>query len=392
MTKAPQAGAKHLYLGSIAKSASRRENGEERIARFALQSAARELAPANRVRSCLRAIVPGRDCVELWHSPTRQKAYYVNLITCNRVWVCPVCAAKITERRRMELARSLGIRDDLWIPDGEGGEAHITVPRYHLAMATFTISHAKGERLVDVLGRLKRAYKKMWGGRRAQNFKSSYRVIGTIRAIEPTHGDHGWHPHIHLLLVRDTWNTQEAVLDMYMTLDLQWFDACESVGAETSLQHGLTLSAADQKAAEYIGKMGQQVDDAIRRWDSLSELTKYPVKHGRGSARTLWDLLADYMGGDVAAGELWIEGIEALRGTAHLMTSPGLWKALGTSESIGDDAEMAQDEKNASDAILASLTVDQWRLVVRKNRRGELLEVANAGDPDRVAEFLRGLK
>lgn len=391
MTEAPQAGTEFRYLGSIANNASQISNGEEKIARFALQAAARELAPSSRVRVCLRAIVPGRDCVEVWHSPARSRAYYVNLITCNRVWVCPVCASKITERRRQELGRLLGVRDELVVLDRGGHPRTINALRFYLALATFTISHKRGEKLVDVLTRLKAAYRKMWAGRWSVAWQAKHRVIGTLRAIEPTYGANGWHPHIHVLLIRDSANTQGSVSEMDIDLTLRWQDATEAVGGSASLDRGVTLSAADEKAAEYLGKMGQQVEAAIHRWDVVAELTKYPAKRGREASRTMWDMLADYVSGDVAAGELWIEAVEELKGTMFLRPSNGLWKALQAPESVGDDAEMACEDQNASDAILASLTVDQWRLVVRKNRRGELLEVASAGDPDRVAQFLSDL-
>lgn len=387
MKQAPQARAATL-LGSIANNASRTQNGEERIARFALQAAARELAPSSRVRVCLRAVVPGRDCVEVWHSPARQKAYYKNLITCNRVWVCPVCASKITERRRVELARVLGVRDLLVVPDGKGAEKMVLVPRFYLALVTFTLSHKAGEKCVDVLARLKLAYKKMWAGRWSVAWQKKHRVIGTLRAIELTHGVAGWHPHIHLLLIRDSANTQGSVAEMDIDLTLRWQETVETIGGMASLEHGVCFSAADEKAVDYLGKMGQQVDAAIRRWGVVSELTKYPVKHGREASRTMWDLLADYVGGDVLAGELWIEAVAALRGTMFLRPSNGLWKALHAPESVGDDEVMAGEVQSPSDAILASLTVDQWRLVVIKNRRGELLEVAGAGDPDKIREFI----
>lgn len=392
MTKAPQARTEFGYLGSITNNASRINNGEERIARFALQAAARELAPAGRVRICLRAIVPGRESVEIWHSSARSRAYYKNLMTCGSVWVCPVCAAKISERRRVELARVLGVRDLLVVPAAGGGERMVTVPRYHLAMATFTLSHKKGETLAAVLARLQSAYRRMWSGRWPQAWQKLHRVVGTLRALEVTYGENGWHPHIHLLLIRDSANTPGSVRDMDIELTLRWLDVVTSVGGEASAQRGMVLSAADDKAGEYLGKMGHQVDAAIRRWGVVDELTKYPVKKGRAESRTLWDLLADYIGGDVRAGELWIEAQAALRGVMFLRPSNGLWKALQAPESVGDDTEMAQELQSPSDAILSSLTIDQWRTVVRKNSRGELLEVASEGDPEKVKKFLSGLE
>jgi hypothetical protein len=392
MTKAPQARTQSDYLVVLVNNVSRNSEADEKIARFMLQSAARELAPSTAVRTCLRAVIPGRDCVEIWHSPTRQRAYYKNLITCNRIWVCPVCASKITTRRRDELARLLAVRDLLFVPDGKGSEKAVTVPRFYLGLATFTIKHRKSEKLTAVLGRLKRAYNRTWGGRWMMAWKARHRVIGTLRAIEVTYGENGWHPHIHTLIVRDSANTPSTVFNMAVDLTLRWEEVTEATGAEASRLHGVEFSAADEKAADYIGKMGQTVEAAIKRWSVVDELTRYPAKRGREASRSLWDLLADYVGDDVRAGTLWIEAVSALRGTMFLRPSNGLWNALGASDSVGDDAEMAQEPENATDAILASLSLDQWRLVVVKNRRGELLEVASAGDPERVAEFLRGLE
>lgn len=389
--KTSAAGPRSGYLGSIANNVSRSDEGDVRIVRFALQAAARELAPASRVRVCLRAIVPGRDNVEVWHSPARQRAYYKNLITCNRVWICPVCAAKISERRRQEITRALAARDLVAVPDTDGRERVVSVPRFYTAMATYTISHKSGEALADVLGRLQAAYRRSWQGRWAKAWQKRHRVIGTLRAIEVTHGVNGWHPHIHLLLFRDSANTEGSIRDMDIEMTLRWQDVTEAVGASASLDRGVTLSPGDEKAGNYPFKMDIQVDAAIRRWGIVDELTKYPVKHGRADSRSLWDLLADYVGGDVHAGELWIEAQAALRGTMFLRPSNGLWKALQAPDSIGSDDEMGKEPENVSDAILASLTVDQWRAVVIKNRRGELLEVASAGDPARVAAFLSEL-
>jgi hypothetical protein len=353
-----------------------------------LQAAARELAPTSRVRGCLRAIIPGKNEVEVWHNPDGKRAFYRNLITCNRVWVCPVCASKITERRRVELDRVLNATYRLQVLDVVGQSKVIIARRFYLAMATLTIAHHQGESLRVVLGKILNAYHRTWSGRWATAYKKQYRVIGMIRALEVTHGRNGWHPHIHILLIRDSANTESSIANLDLDLTLRWSDQVRAIGGVASDKHGVCVQAGDHKNLDYISKMGQQVAAAIERWGLTSEITKYPTKRGRDGNRTTWDLLADYASGDVGAGELWIESVAALKGKAHLNYSRGLWKTLQIPEQAGDDDIMAQEQSEPGDLILARLNLEQWNLVIRHDQRGQLLEIAARGDESAVMEFI----
>ena len=73
-----------------------------RVQRFALQSVARAILPTSRTAKCMR-IRTGRTDVQVWKSKAHHTASYGGLQTCGSVWTCPVCAAKIAERRRVEL-------------------------------------------------------------------------------------------------------------------------------------------------------------------------------------------------------------------------------------------------------------------------------------------------
>ena len=355
-----------------------------------MQAAARELAPDHRIRHCLRAVIPHKDCVEVWLSEASRKAYYMNLMCCGAVWVCPVCAAKISERRRTRLDTALNVTDRLPIVQSDGTARIVLAPRYYLSMATFTIRHHQGESAREVIRRLKAVYKATWSGRYALWFKQTYRVVGTIRAIELTHGQHGWHPHYHLLMIRESANTENTVKAMDLELSLRWLDMCESVGASATLEHGVKVSAGDNRAHEYLDKLGQSVGEAINRWALTAEMTKYVVKHGRQDSRTMWDLLIAYTGHDVKAGELWIEGINALKGTAHLRTSNGLWKLLGINGIDAKDETLAGDVQNAADGLLARLTLSQWQTVIRVNARGRLLQIAQDGGE--IDAYIKGME
>lgn len=76
---------------------------ECRLERFALQSAVRRILPDSRTSTCLRLKQKHVERVEVFRSTKHNRAHYGGLQTCSSVWACPVCAAKIAERRRQEL-------------------------------------------------------------------------------------------------------------------------------------------------------------------------------------------------------------------------------------------------------------------------------------------------
>lgn len=80
-----------------------------RIERFALQSAARRILPKSRTAKCLRLRRFDKAEIEVWRAKQHGTAHYGGLQTCASVWACPVCSAKISERRRAELLAAMGI-------------------------------------------------------------------------------------------------------------------------------------------------------------------------------------------------------------------------------------------------------------------------------------------
>jgi hypothetical protein len=84
-------------LGLAPGAASRK------LERFALQSVARLILPKTRTAKCLRVPFRPDGSVAVLYSPAHQSASFGGLCTCSSVWVCPVCSAKISERRRLEI-------------------------------------------------------------------------------------------------------------------------------------------------------------------------------------------------------------------------------------------------------------------------------------------------
>src|SRR6266849_5900961 len=72
---------------------------EHRLLKWALQAEARAILPNERIAYCLRQVNPIAAGVEVYHSPEHRRAHYGGLFVCGSIWMCPICAAKISERR-----------------------------------------------------------------------------------------------------------------------------------------------------------------------------------------------------------------------------------------------------------------------------------------------------
>ena len=113
----PSAGENRL-LGIYAKSPSllgqeTYNPGLARLERFSLQSVVRHVLPGGRTAKCLRVrrrTSEGQEAsISVWRSVEFESAHYKGLQTCGSVWACPVCSAKISERRRIELAAAIAM-------------------------------------------------------------------------------------------------------------------------------------------------------------------------------------------------------------------------------------------------------------------------------------------
>jgi hypothetical protein len=371
---AAQVGAdSSASLGTIAKFASPASQcgistgvGRQ-VRRFYLQAAARELVPRERVAKCLRAPIPAAGSVDVLYAPVGRSAHYGGLQVCASVWHCPVCSAKITERRRVELSSAL----EVW----RG------IPGARLVLATFTVQHRAGESLSTLLGPVVDGWRFLKAGKWWQRFERSHAVAGSIRALELTHGAHGWHPHLHVLFF--LWRDLQ-ILPFEGDLKSRWSHTLERQGRWASWSHGVDVRYSDEHIAEYVAKYGKEPE-----WTIEHEMTKNPSKMGRNGGRTPLQLLADYSEGDTAAGVLWREYAAAMKGRKQLVWSRGLRDILNLAAEETDEQVAGRQDEIA--VVLASLTHRQWRHVLGNDARGELLEVASAGDAGAVWRFLRGL-
>src|SRR5690554_6624715 len=241
-------------LGNIAKFAS--ASREARLVRrFVLQAAARVLLPEERVAVCLCRPVPGCASVEVWYSEKHQRAHYKRLQVCGGVWSCPVCASRITEVRRLEL------------------QAAIDNGVYRPVLVTLTVRHHKGDALALVLGGLLDAYRKFTAGRAYQGFKRDFGVVGTVKALEATHGENGWHPHLHLLVFMRA-GVDSAALSAWVKG--RWMECVARAGLDASWERGADVKDAWMWIVEYVAKWGHEPEFGVD-----FEVAKGAAKLGR---------------------------------------------------------------------------------------------------------------
>lgn len=344
------------------------------LRRFAMQAMAREILPREAVSHCLRAVVPqpaGQGSgVNVLYAPIGQSAFYGGLQVCKSVWHCPVCAAKISERRRVELTEVL----DKW-------SNHNTNEQHYVLLVTFTLQHHDRENLSDVFDCLKQARRLLVSGRSAKAFAEQYGIVGMVRSLELTHGENGWHPHLHVLYFLDR---EVPIMSFEADIKERWSSCVGTSGRFASWQHGCDVRFSDADIAAYIAKWGKEP-----KWTTAHEVAKGVSKMGRAGGRTPMQLLSDHLDGDERAGRLWLEYAVNLKGERQIYMSPKLRTRLELGKEKTDEEIAVEQEEIA--ILLASLSAGAWRVVLANDARGELLEAAAGGDPAVVSSLLQRL-
>ncbi len=361
-------------LGDITNTASTSSPEIDSLSlRFAMQRAAYELIPNERIKVCLRYHRPDVNRINVMRSKTSKKAHYSGLMTCGSVWHCPICAARISEQRRQELTRSM--------LNWTGGNF----------MVTYTASHKVTTPLRDILEAVVEGVRSFKSGRRFQEIKSLYGWVGSVKALEVTYGANGWHPHVHELVFA-TNALSEAELDrIEVELSTHWLGVLGRRGWVASTEHGLKVSDDKFDLARYVSKFGHEpkmtIDDWKNKWSLAHEITKQVVKKSRTrEGRTPMQLLADYLVDDFEAGEVWREYAKVFKGRKQLTWSNGMRKLLALGDEIPDE-EIANEADDGYE-VYASITLEQWRVILASESRAEILKNAAWMTQDEFANWM----
>lgn len=314
-----------------------------RTERYTCQSVARKAVPDERVAMCLRKV--NGSNVEVYKHKKTSKAFYAGLLVCGSVWVCPVCAAKISERRKLEIKHAFDMHKE------EGGK---------IAMLTLTFSHKKKDRLKDTIKQFGQATTKFMTGRAFNDIRLQMDMIGRIRVYEVTYGKNGFHPHVHIALF---YKNDIDLLKMRIKMYELWEKACLKFGIKTNYEHGLDLQGAEQAEA-YLSKHGT--------WSLEQELSKSHIKKAKNDSMTPFDFLRKYIESeDENLLKLFREYVECFKGKRQIQWSQGLKKQFVLVEKTDD--ELAKEKLEEAD-VLGMLEYQEWKQILKQEYRTVFLD------------------
>lgn len=333
---------------------------QARAERFALKSVVNRLLPDSRTSKCMVFRAPLAGCglapIQVHKTTEHNKAFYTGLLSCGSVWHCPVCSAKVSERRRVELQGALAAACAL------GWKVHFV---------TLTVPHGVGDDLAVIKDLQQKALRLMSSGKNRLKDVFERKGIdwhGFIRAYEVTHGkQNGFHPHFHILLFTSQNVTHDQVREIYGNA---WQKSCLKVGLpKPSEKHGCTVQGGT-KAAQYVTK-----------WGIEDEMTKANTKISKRKGKTPFGLLRAVLDQDdpeyspeYAAG-LFRVYANCMAGSRQLYWSNGLRAKLALAPEMTDEqvAEKITDEVSVH---LATITPEQWRSIRKAKAESKILDVA----------------
>lgn len=356
-------------------------SADRRAERWALRDVLRGITRISSVRKCGHTPIAG--AVSLRAGEGGSPAAYAGLHTCGSVWICPVCAAKIAARRKEEVEQVLR----------KAVQAGL-----HVSMLTLTQRHHNGQSLEELWNALTAAWTSVVGGRKWLEFKENLGVIGYMKATEVTHGDNGWHTHLHILFITEK-DPATTVLthqrkqgractpypvEVYTPADFiaeRWAKALAKRGIDFLRGPGLDWSTARDARAigAYVAK--------IHTPASMSaETTLGGFKTARQGNRTPFQILADIAQEETPRDlALWAEYEKVSRGRRALIFSNGLraWAGLLPEKS---DEEIAAEVPERGQTV-AIFTNEEWR-IMRHKTPAALLTLLEILGPEAVYEWL----
>lgn len=382
-------------LGTNTKSSTPPSSGsftnrvqQTRAERYRLQNSARDLLlwkgqakgleyPANfhRTAKCLHVRTGSNVGVHL--SNEHNKAFMSGLAICGSVWSCPVCAAKIQERRRIEIAQGFD-----W--------AYANNKK--MIMVTFTIPHYANQRLAELITKMREAFSGLRAGKPWAKITQRVGYVGLIRSLEITIGENGWHPHTHEAWIVDKDTDTEALRDR---IAARWLTMCERAGIVAKSSEAAFLARSvnimdNCSTSDYLAKQ-----DDSRNWGIDRELASASSKKSRSpKGFHPFGLLAEHAEGGEGrkdAGARFIEYATTMRDKRcrQIFWSHGLKKRVGLEDK--QDEQLAEEHTDKAD-MLGLLDSEQWRLVIKNQAKSDVLDAAENGGWGAVMALIANLK
>ncbi|MEU6699866.1 protein rep [Pseudonocardia sp. NPDC046786] len=264
---------------------------------------------------------------------------------------CPCCASKVGAHRAQEIG------DLVEKVHAEGGSA---------ALVTLTVRHRAGQRLAPLWDAITYAWSRVTSGAKYADELQRFGVSGWVAVVEATHGDAGWHPHRHILVLFDGPVSQEMTEALADRWWLRWERALNRRGFDAVADKG---GLDVRRVADGSGSLGVYLSKIAH------EVSGAPTKRGRGTSRTHWQILNDFLAtGSADDYDLWVEYEQTAQRRRTLTWAKGTRERYGLSRERSAK-EITEDDAGGDDVL--ALPNESWRQV---RDRSELLLTAAERD------------
>lgn len=359
-------------LDNNANNSSHEDSRRRRRERFALRYGLNRITTLDRPRKCGRCSRVSGGTVEV--RVRDGVAGFAGLVSCGSVWVCPVCAAKIAQRRAIQIGLRVAAAWDRGLS---------------AMFMTNTVRHSRDDALVELLDALAYGWGRMTSGVTYSKARAAAGVVGYSRALEITYGPNGWHPHLHSLWFSSELHTQQAVEDFAYPLWCRFDQGVQKAGLRSTQIDGQDWQLVTPKDEDghTLAKYLQKVADPAGLGYELTH-TQSKTARRRNSTEPHWSLLAQAVHGVTPDLWLWHEYEKATHGRKQLVNSLKLDELLGVTVDDATDDEIAAEELGSQDDALCVISAEGWaRLVMNLPLMLGVLDAAVIGQ-DTLSDLL----
>jgi hypothetical protein len=227
-------------------------------------------------------------------------------------------------------------------------------------MLTLTVAHTAGMSLLVIRKGLSKAWRRMQQSRVWRALRDRFGISHMIRAHEVTYGEHGWHPHLHVLLLCER---PASLSGVHNELCEQWRHCVECELPKRCVPSRAKGIAISTSSANYVAKMGLEIASSA-------------TKKGRAGHMSPWQIAARIADGDWDRA-IWHHYAESMSGCHQLQWSRGLKDAMGPTQSDQVLCACDDDGVQSGAELIGDIPRETWREMA--DARGALAALHHRG-------------
>lgn len=314
-----------------------------------------------RLRGCHRWLARGTGAASLRWADQGQVSWG-NIQTSGSVWSSPLSAGSISKTRAVEMETALRT----WFDQDS---------RHSVEFLTLTVRHDRQQSLKEVWDQVAYCWRgvtntQAWrGGRRMVGDLERYGIAHWAKSVEVTHGAHGWHVHVHVLLFLDQELSDDERESLENRVFNRWARAAQRRGCEApTREHGVRLEKAVKgKSAHELGSyMAKGALASVAEslaWEMTGGQTAKQAR-GNGNRSPFQILQSIRQAGDFSTDNpdvrLWHEWEAQSSGRRQIAWSKGSKSALGVADVTDEEAE--QEAEALPEAhVVALVGYEEWK-------------------------------